>query len=696
MLYMVLFGCCLFLCLLLCLKRHNGKRSLCRLAVAANNLFCIQYLLLSGILIFFEWFSVERALIGVLIISCSFNFFVWLKKDSRKIKKEKRGFVGSVTKQEGVLVTVICLCCIPFIRLTTEDIGTVSDQGAYFIHTVRLMSDMPEVSYQLQEIGKISKSVDEGIRSMQEKQPIWYHYENSDIYYLHALKTWCVFPALFGKMFGLFHCMIAINYIYIFVVCNMFYLCEKIAENLFNVYMALGIFALAPLVLYIGKAGLTEIIMLFWGILGLRYILEKDLLHYILGGVCIGLIGFCHVSIYVYLPLITGIAFLLSTEENYNKIAYFNIVQLLLYVCSIWYTYRISPVYVEKQYARFTMHGKIEYVVLFIGLSVIVLFLIIVQYGIYQSKANIFRKIKDYLHLIKKFLYTRFTIIVKLLFVLIVIKTIYNGYMLGFTEQFAIPEGYDAGSWNLRSRYINTGFQALSYLNIVNIGRATGWIGLIVFAMIPLMKHKVNENTKTFYYMALYGLIIFTVLRVDTPFNYYASRYFLPLVVPMVTITLVSFVSSKNWCIYILCVALMYNHHFWPAFLRGAPQYGQYQIMEDVLDVIPAEEVVLCNEEGDYVNARLTSNLRIINQNPVYNLKNYDEVNEFYSERDKYIISEKLLDIDADLILERIYQSQYSFGNGENGTYDMNVGTYDIPVYIYYVKQGEGIQRNEK
>lgn len=689
MLYMILFVCNVCLCFIICLNKSCERKSILRLVLGANNLFCIEYLLLSCVLILVEWFSVQKALAGLLIL----NFLLSSALCIRNRRENCRYICGNISwnllKSERVLIGVMCFLCIPFIHLTTEDIGTVSDLGGYYAHTLLLMDGQLDDIYTLNEMGKISEGVDQGIRSLQKKQSIFYHYDNSDQYYVFALKTWCVFPALFGKMFGLFHCMISINYLYILVVCNMFYLCKKIAANPVNVYIAFGVFAMAPLVLYIGKAGLTELIMLFLGILGLDYILEQDFTHYILGGVCIGLIGFCHISIFVYMPIITGMLFLFSCEEKYTKLAYVNILQLAFYMCSIWYAYKISPVYVEKQYARFTLHGKIDYIILFAGISLFVAILIILQFGIYYKKNKVCSVLSKWFLLLKKVLYSKFTLIVGLVFLIILAKTIYNAYMLGFTDEFAISQGYDAGSWNLREKYIHTGFQAISYLNLINVGRATGWIGLLVFVAIPFWKGDIREATKTFYYIALYGLSIFTIIQVDTPFNYYASRYFLPVVVPFITITIVSFVESRNWCLYILCAALLYNRYFWPAFLIGAPQYGQYQMLQEVLDTIPEEEIVLCNIEGEYVNVRLTSNLRIINRNEVYNLDNYEEVNDFYEERDKYIISEVELDTDAELLLHKSYQSQYSFGNGKNGTYDMNIGTYEIPVYIYYVEQGK-------
>ena len=109
-------------------------------------------------------------------------------------------------------------------------------------------------------------------------------------------------------------------------------------------------------------------------------------------------------------------------------------------------------------------------------------------------------------------------------------------------------------------------------------------------------------------------------------------------------------------------------------------------MLQEVLAWIPKETIVFCNPESSFVNTRLTSNLRILNNNQIYNLNNFVEVDNYYPEEDKYIISGESLHIDgAELILQNVYPSQFSFGNGENGSYATNVATYDNPLFVYKI-----------
>lgn len=673
MMYIILFLICIFFCWILVRYLPFGKISILKHILEANNLFCIQYLLISCAFLFFEKFSVWKSLICVLLFDLVLTFVLAIRtREKQKCKHEK------ISKQELILIILTIFMIVPFIHITTEDIAADTDQGAYFLHTCILMEEKNQDIHLLREIGKISNEVDSGVRALLNDLPIYYHEKNEDVYYIHALCTWCSYAALFGKMFGVWRCMFAVNYLYILSVYNLFYTCKKLIQEDTNLYLYIFMFALSPLLLYIGKAGLAEIAMLYFLSLGLHFLLEENIFFSFISGICIGLIGFLHISIYAYIPIITVIALLQSIQER--KIAFFNIVQLLMFGFSIWYAYKISPIYVEKQYMRFTLNSRISYFAIFAVINVIAVIFISIQIQVYKGHYKV-------VSIIRRILYENYRMISKIILGIVLFSTIYYSYFMCFTDKFSIEEGFDAGTWNLRSEYINKGLKAISHLNIVNIARAVGIIGLFFFIVIPFLKYELSDVAKSFYYITLYGMVIFTVFQMDTPSNYYCSRYFAPVLIPMMVLTVVCTLRKKNWCIYFMIVVLLYNHHFWPAFLLGGPKVGQFELLQDTLSVIPKEAIVFCEPESHMINARLSGNLRVLNNNEVYNLNNFDEVLTFYSNQNGYIISEHELEMDAELLLNHIYLSQYSFGNGKNGTYDVGVGTYEIPLYIYELKK---------
>ena len=669
--YIVMVLVDMILCFLTVLYVNKGKKSIFHTVVDANNFFCILYLIFSCLFIWMEKFAVWKPLILIFVGNCL--LILW--GIYRKWKLKKSNWI----EKEELTVAVIVLLMLPLISFKAEDIGTVSDQGAYFFHTAVLMEEKEEDIHTLREFGKISDEVDQGLDELQDNLAIFYHYENENYYYPHALRTWCAFTALSGKVFGLWGCMNICTYLFILIVINMYYISRKIAVCKSAKYLCFGLFAASPLILYIAKAGLSEILVLYLFIATLYYILQNHVIAYILGGVCIGMVGFVHVSMYAYMPIITVMLFLqLGKEKRY---IYTQIIQLSLFFISVLYDYKISPIYFEAQYKRLALGGRITYssLIIFIGAAILIIMLL-----------NIFlvEKHKQLICRIRDFIYNHFKIIAIAIVIIILFRTLYFAYHLCFTDLFSIEEGVDAGTWNLRERYVNTGLGAISYLNLVNIGRATGMVGVGAFFLIAVFKREISDASKTLYFCAFYALIIFTVLQMDTPSNYYSSRYFVPFLIPTIILAVISSVQKKKWIIYLMLFSFLFNFNYWPAFLTGAPRLGQYNILQEVMDKIPEGTLVFCNQEESFVNTRLTTNLRIINDNEVYNLKNIDEVSSFYDGQEQFIISDQELELpDYELleVLSKIYKSQYSFGNGQNGTYATTSPTYDIPVYVYKI-----------
>lgn len=665
MLYFIGWTGCLVLCGVNTWYLFPEKRSWIKQIAVSNNFGLILYLFFSAVFIFFQRFEVWKILFCVIL----FNIVLLVVNFGRKHRKSKTQLHRPVSMEwamTGILVFTLLL-----IRTTVEDIGTVSDQGSYFLHTLELMKGNTSIAHTVQEYGTISDEVDSGLEELQNGLGIFYHEEDRHVYYIHALSTWCSIPALFGKMFGIWKCMSACNYLYLLSVINMFYLCRKINCTRYGGMISLFLFALSPLVLYIAKAGLTEVAMVYLFILGFKLILDK---RFYLAGICIGLVGFIHISMYIYMPVITVLAFLESLRETNRKIAVFNVIQMILFYMSVWYANLISPIYTKRELGRLTL-GKLPYNMLLIIITAVIVVCVAIQIYVYIWPKKSFESI--YLKV-----YDNFRVISLSALSICICFSVYYAYGLCYTGKYSVP--YDpSNTWSMRSEYINTGISAVSYLNIVNIGRATGIVGIAAIIYHLIKSENMNGMLKALYYLELYGLFVYTVIRIDVPFNYYASRYFIPFVVPLITVILEATTINSNWKIYIIMVSILYNHYFWPSFVQGAPFVGQYDILKDTLENIPYESTVLCSSESVYANTRLTNNLRLLNRNRVYNLKNADEIVPIEN-NGLYLIS----DIEMGqytLVFSKIYDVQWSFGHGENGRYSMEVGTHEIPIYIYRI-----------
>lgn len=678
MLYIILFSTSILMYIPFSTQFFVDKSRLEKLLWTFNS-FTIVYLVIAIPMLMAEKFSVFFDLIITTIVGISAGVIIcFINRKKYKIKGKK------IEKQEWIMLFVLALC-IPFISIRSEAIAANNDIGMYFEHAMVLIEEKAPEVHSLKELDLISDEVDKGvINLLKQSHGLYFDEEKEDIdinYF--SLSTWTTLLALFGKMFGLYNCSLAMNYVYILTVMNLFYLCKKIGANKYSGFLAIFLFGLSPVILYSAKTTLTELIFCYLFICALAALTEKKISNLLISGVMFGLLGFIHIYTCVYYPILCIILFMFSNDRKYKEYGYVNIIQILLFNISIQYCHIISPIYTEKQYQRLSLGGKFSFYQISLIIMGVSLLVSILQVLVICEKSDFIKKIINWLSY--KFIY-----ISRVCIILSVMGSLYYGYLLCFTNKLAIEEGVDAGSWNLRSRYINTGIKALSYLNLTNLLRATAIISLVILYLLPFIKKKFTKQQQYMYYIFLYGMMIYTLLWCDTPFNYYASRYFIPVIIPMVSVLIAMNVRSKKWLIYICLISLLYFRRYDFNFLQGAPYVGQFQIMKDSIEEIPKGTIIMANIENENLNSILINNLRVINENLVFNLDNKDEILQYYKKEPVYILSENQFENkDMKLVFNKTYDVQYSFGNGPNGSYATFVGTYPVSLNLYEVEFAE-------
>lgn len=112
-----------------------------------------------------------------------------------------------------------------------------------------------------------------------------------------------------------------------------------------------------------------------------------------------------------------------------------------------------------------------------------------------------------------------------------------QGYRLGWTSDLIGSVG-GGSAWGERDRYSGLGLASLEHLSATNIARSVMVVPLLAvfaYALIwPARVHRHGVSARLLLLAALGALAIYSVVVKDVPFNFYGSRYFLPLVVPLV------------------------------------------------------------------------------------------------------------------------------------------------------------------
>lgn len=639
----------------------------------ALSLFLIEYYFVSVIFLWLNIFNVLWVLKSMTVLNAGILFFYRKKLLSERIHI-------SFDKRE-IIMAVIIILLIPLIITKSEDIRTSSDMGMYFEKAVVLMGEDTGVIKKLNEIQVISENVDAGVLELQEQLFGIYIRGSQDgktIYDYHSLPTWVTFLALFGKIFGLYHCAQALSVLYITALLCVYFCCENIARSTYGKYIAVAVFSLSPVIIYVSKATLTEIAFLAVFFSGCMWLSEKDIKIKFLSFIYFALLGFIHISMYMYMPIIIVVLMYLFINRKEKVYAYVNILTAVFYMVSIFYCHDISYMYTRDQLLRFTFLGdNLKSVVIALvgifSLAVLVQVLLL----IFGNRVN---------NWLDKRCSRILPIVIIMLEIVILAGTFIIGYNLAFTDAFKDTFSAASGSWNLRQYYVGEGWSAVRHLNMINILMCTGIVSvpLIIFYSF-YRKNKQDVIDNCLYMICLYSIAIFTFIQVDTPNNYYASRYFVLMVIPSITLLMARIVSksviTKMMFVWIICFNLYFDRYF---IDRGSFA-GQYQLLEDVLEQIPEEAVVVVRAKDKSLNQILINNLREINQNMVFNYKNAEEIKDFYGDKPLYFITSQSSDKNKELIWYKKYSIMGNLGGGDGKYMTEEISSSDQDIYIYLI-----------
>ena len=183
----------------------------------------------------------------------------------------------------------------------------------------------------------------------------------------------------------------------------------------------------------------------------------------------------------------------------------------------------------------------------------------------------------------------------------------------------------------------------------------------------------------------IYAWAIYTLIRPDTPSTYYASRYFMPAVVPSVIILTCIVVNSRRKFLIIALLAIFTSLPFSLFQSVTTPYKNNIAMLTDALSTITQNSTVFVSPDDAYTNVVFMHNLRLLNNNKVYSC---EDVNIVLSQSDEHayvITTTAATDSSYKLLLQKNY-CLYSDIVSFNGIYPLNINYSNQPVYIYQIR----------
>ncbi|WP_124065173.1 hypothetical protein [Clostridium sp. E02] len=662
-------------CMLWPLISSKGKVwHILKALVACFGLFITEYTIVSSVLLYFNLFEVKRVLIIVLFIQIGGYVLV---RPSLKLALECLDF--DLRKHLEIILLVMCL--LPIIVLKSVPIAPLFDAGVYGAKTLDLISEDNTSNIKtLGELEVANNSIKEELLTLQKTQAGIYLFpvnsQSGDMKYeYHGLPTWPAMMALSAKIGGIRNMSQILTPIFILICLTMYFFLDSLKLPKKNRLLSVLIFGASPLVLYLAKLPLSELFITALTFLTLFLLsMEEDVLK-IFAGLSLGAMCLSHLSLFMYMPIIF-ISLLVLCEMKNNKVyGIVNIISNGILMLSLFYANKVTSLYTDGQLGK--MFGHSISIKNIIGIIIIgALFFIVIQITFMFIKYNNILK-----RLLRTFLESYINYFIIGLLISLGIFTIYQSYILGFTDKLKVTDD----SWRFRALYINKGIMSLKYLNIVNIIMASSYVAfpLVVWNMVRKKGKKIEAILMEL--VLIYSLAIYTILRCDSPINYSSSRYFVPFIIPMIVLLLAVYVVSKKQIVIISCICVLTSLPFNLMLAKTNEYYGNIQFMEDISMIVGKQSWVFINPEETFVSYQLTTNLREYNDNKVFDLDSVDKLRKYSDVQPMYVITMNEINNEKyEKILEKKYPivgELYSL----NVIYPLTVGKAMMQVYVYKI-----------
>jgi hypothetical protein len=408
---------------------------------------------------------------------------------------------------------------------------------------------------------------------------------------------WPVLMALWAGVFGIPRMLYALVFVYALDVLLFGLLLERLAPRGFARATTLVLFASSPLLLFFSKYTTSEIFLLFLFLFVIQFFGGESSLRTVLAAAGVLLFVVSHSSTFLYAPLL-----LLPAMEAWRsadrRLALFLLLAFGALLVGLPLGHFFSPFYLRDIFSIcFAFLPVADPATA--GLATVAVFY---AAGIALSLALLRRASGRLTAIAPAGTERLLPVVMPPALVVVAAWTAWRGYQLGWTDRFAREAG--VGAWSLRAEYVGRGWSSLAHLDVVSMVMATSLVGLPFALVLAVVRGRevCADRARAFLLAAvLWTLALYTFFRVDTPFNYYGSRYFLPVLVPATMLLLGGLLgqlrTSRATVALIALVGIAFNVRFDLALYRYPTEIEKLRFVDAVAERVGRDRVLFVRED---------------------------------------------------------------------------------------------------
>jgi hypothetical protein len=439
-----------------------------------------------------------------------------------------------------------------------------------------------------------------------------------DRFTFQFLPGWPMAMALWAGTFGLPGLFGVQPFLYVLSIALFALVTQRHARGVAVPLAVAALFAGSPLLLYFSRYSTSELFLLFCFLFILHFARERPPGGPALGAAGVLLVGLTHSSVFLYAALLLAAA-VEAARRSDRRLAWLTASSFAALLVALPSTFAMSPYYMRFVYA---------YAFAFLPLHE-------------PGRAGLVAVTAFYLVGLGVSLFAlrhaprpggpgagprgALPAATFLALCLVGLATALGAHRLGWTDRLA-SSATNVGAWALRPGYVDAGWASLVHLNVVSLILATSIVGLpLILALV--VRDGRRLVAARFRSLLLLGvmltLVIYTFVRIDTPFNYYCSRYYLPILVPSAWLLLASLPRrlrpGYRFGVLAIALGLAFNARYDLGLLRARSRNGPLEFALAVARRLPPGKVLFLRDDPLAVPI-LTLPLASLGHNPVVNV----------------------------------------------------------------------------
>lgn len=558
-----------------------------RLVIVGTGIYFSLFVIMSGILIWIDRFSLLWATALVLVIEIVLTLAKLFLSDFSlpKILPAWKKYLP---------IAILLIVCAFLSGEKAGVYGTGQDQGLYQIRAMLYMGGYNQNVVDFSEYDQIESGAEREHYVTQLKDMEGYYLLSKDQVagagdcegVLHGNGTFPAMLALWGKMFGLSNMTGILTIFYLLAIANTWLICDNLRLKRTTSLIAAVFMGICPIVLWCSKNTLTEMFFTSLICIFIELLTENPKKKIVLwSAVPMVAAAFYHVTISIFMPLVVLLYLLGYLQSKNRKMLYAMILSLVGYAAGMNMMMKTARHYTLKNLDMLfgrtknilnaeNIQGVIWGIAIVLSLAAIVLLLREIRHRIFRGLAKFKKSIK-----INQF----FGIGVSVITALLIFFFIYKGF-----------KAAHMGMWPMK-------LSILGYLFM------TGFVMLpAAFLSVFINGRKMlrKRNTMVIGVSLLYILFVYCgILWVLIYYYYYYARYFAPFVV-FILVAAAMFWDRISVKITIPLLAVFAGLVIWQSNLLYTEKdltYCDYSIVESMTSCVNSKDAILVMDWGYHI-----------------------------------------------------------------------------------------------